>query len=181
MDEDAQVVVCTGSPRDYASRARLVARLGLQRHRYATVVHPGAHLGSGTTLGAATVVLAGCVTTCDVHVRDHVAVMPHVTLTHDNMIEAVATLASAVTLGGAAHVGTGAYLGARSAVREGVRVGEWSLLGMGSVLLHDLAPRTVAYGVPALPVRAAEVDLPEPPTPDIAVSAVPPSQKEHLS
>jgi acetyltransferase-like isoleucine patch superfamily enzyme len=78
-------------------------------------------------------------------------------------------------------VGTGAYLGARSAVREGVRVGDWSLLGIGSVLLHDLAPRTVAYGVPALPVRAAEVNLPEPPTPDISMSAISPSQKEHLA
>ncbi len=38
----ARLVVCAGSPRDHAVRARLVRRLGLPRERYATVVHPTA-------------------------------------------------------------------------------------------------------------------------------------------
>lgn len=158
-DSDAAVVVGTGNPRDYASRARIVARCALPAERYGTVVHPAAQLGTGTTLGRGTVILAGAVTTCQVRVGDHVAVMPHVTLTHDDQVESYATLASGVTLGGGVTVGRGAYLGARAMVREGVSIGEWSLVGMGSLLLHDLPPRVVAYGSPAVPVRPAHVTL----------------------
>jgi acetyltransferase-like isoleucine patch superfamily enzyme len=76
------------------------------------------------------------------------------------------------------HVGTGAYLGARSVVREGVRVGDWSLLGMGSLLLRDLPPRTAAYGAPAVPVRDAELNVPRALTSALETSPVPPPIKE---
>ena len=45
----ALVVVCTGNPRDYASRYRIVQRLGLDPERYARIVHPTAAVGSGTS------------------------------------------------------------------------------------------------------------------------------------
>jgi sugar O-acyltransferase (sialic acid O-acetyltransferase NeuD family) len=181
QDSDASVVVGTGNPRDYASRARIVARCALPADRYATIVHPAAHLGAGTTIGAGTVILAGVVATCEVSIGHHVAVMPHVTLTHDDHIEDYATLTSGVALGGGVTVGRGAYLGARATVREGVSVGEWSLLGMGSLLLHDLPPSTVAYGAPAVPVRAAQVQLPDTLIADLSPSPASPPKKEHLA
>jgi sugar O-acyltransferase (sialic acid O-acetyltransferase NeuD family) len=156
---DVAVVICTGNPRDYASRARIVALLELDESRFATIAHPGVHLGAGTTVGHGSVLLANVVTTCDVQIGNHVSVMPQVTFTHDDVVEDFATLAAGVTLGGAVRVSEGAYLGARAVVREGVTVGAWSLLGMGSVLTRDLPARVVAYGSPAVIVRKADVRL----------------------
>lgn len=146
---DARVVVATGRPDNFTSRARIVARLGLAPQRYATVVHPGAHLAAGTGVGEGTVVLAGAVATAGVRIGAHVAVMPQVVLTHDDVVGDFATLASSVALAGGVEVGEGAYLGAATLVRQGLRVGAWSLVGMGSLVLEDVPEGRTWFGRPA--------------------------------
>ena len=147
---DAQVVVATGRPDDYTSRPRIVAHLGLPPERYATIVHPGAHLAGDTLVGPGTVVLAGTVATAGVRIGAHVAVMPQVVLTHDDVVDEFATLASGVTLAGGVDVGRGAYVGASSQVRQGLTLGAWSLVGMGSLILCDVPEARIWFGRPAV-------------------------------
>ena len=47
----------------------------------------------------------------------------------------------------------GAYLGLRSTVLAGVTVGEYAIVGAGSVVTADVAPYTMVAGVPARVVR----------------------------
>ena len=152
----AAVVVCVGSPRDYAVRARIVRRLGLPDDRFGTVVHPSAEVGAGCAVGPGSVLLAQVVLTADARIGAHVAVMPHTVITHDDVVDDYTTIASGVRLGGAVRVGRGAYLGAGALVREGTSVGAWSLVGMGSVVLRDVPPGEVWAGNPARYLRAAE-------------------------
>ncbi|WP_078988559.1 NeuD/PglB/VioB family sugar acetyltransferase [Streptomyces sp. WM6372] len=152
---DARVVVCVGSPRDYAVRARLVRRLALPESRYATVVHPTAAVSASSVLGPGSVLLAHCVLTAAVRVGAHVAVMPHTVLTHDDTVGDFATLASGVRLGGGVRLGRGAYVGAGALVRENTTVGAWSLTGMGSTVLADVPPGEVWAGSPARRLREA--------------------------
>ena len=155
---DAGIVVCVGNPRNYTARRSIVRRLGLPPERYATVVHPAAHIGAGSVVGPGTVLLAGTVLTADVTVRSHVAVMPHAVLTHDDRIADFVTIASGVRLGGGAVLEQGAYVGAGALVREGATVGAWSLIGMGSVVLHDVPTGEVWAGNPARLLRTAFVE-----------------------
>ena len=155
-----RLVVCVGNPRDYFARARIVERLALPTGRYATVVHPFAHVSQTSKVGVGSVLLAGAVLTADAVVGRHVAVMPQAVVTHDAVVEDFATLASGVRLGGGTRIGTGAYLGAGALVREGVRIGAWSQIGMGSVVLHDVPDGEVWVGNPARRLR--DVQRPEP-------------------
>ena len=151
----AWVVVCTGSPRDYGSRTRIVARLALPAARYATLVHPAAAVSRSSSLGPGSVLLAGVVLTASVRVGAHVAVMPHVTLTHDNVVEDFVTIASGVRLGGGARVESGAYVGAGALIREGRTVGRGALVGMGAVVTRDVPANEVWAGNPARFLRHA--------------------------
>ncbi|MFE8949723.1 acetyltransferase [Streptomyces sp. NPDC007856] len=153
---EARVVICVGNPRDYAARARLVRRLGLPADRYATVIHPTAVVSATSGIGPGSVLLAHCVLTAAVRVGAHVAVMPQVVLTHDDVVEDFATLASGVRMGGGARLERGAYVGSGALVREGTTVGAWSLIGMGSSVLGDVPPGEVWVGSPARRLRAAE-------------------------
>src|SRR5689334_7442632 len=145
----ASVVVCTGRPGNYLSRPRIVEALGLPPERYATIIHPSASVSGTSRVGPGTVVLAGTVLTAAVTVGSHVAVMPHVTLTHDDIISDFATTASGVCLGGGVHVGRCVYLGAGALVREHRSIGPCSLVGMGAVVTRDIPPHEIWAGVPA--------------------------------
>lgn len=153
----AAVVVCVGNPRDYGSRERIVQRLELPADRYATVIHPAAEVGAGSTVGPGAVLLAGVVLTADVTVGAHVAVMPQAVLTHDGVVGDYGTIASGVRLGGGAVLAPGSYVGAGALVRENVTVGARSMIGMGSVVLRDVPPDEVWAGNPARYIRSAHL------------------------
>ena len=151
------VVVCTGRPEDYVSRLRIVGELGLPTARYATIIHPAAVVSASSSIGPGCVLLAQVVLTAAVRVGAHVAIMPQVVLTHDDVVEDFATLASGVRLGGSVHVGRAAYVGAGALVREGRSVGTCSLVGMGAVVTRDIPADEVWAGAPARYLRAASV------------------------
>jgi sugar O-acyltransferase (sialic acid O-acetyltransferase NeuD family) len=146
---ESEVVVATGRPDNFTSRASIVRDLRLPSSRYATVVHPGAALAGDTSVGCGSVVLAGVVATAGVRIGAHVAVMPHAVLTHEVRVADFATLASGVALAGGVRVGMGAYLGAGTMLRQGLGVGEWAMTGMGSLVLEDVPDRRQWFGAPA--------------------------------
>jgi sugar O-acyltransferase (sialic acid O-acetyltransferase NeuD family) len=150
---DAQVVVCTGHPGNFASKRKIVELLGLSPDRYATVVHPAAVVPPSCQIGPGSVLLAGTVVTADVRIGAHVAVMPQVVLTHDDEVGEYAILGAGVRLAGGVRVGTGAYVGSGALVRENRSVGASALVGMGAVVTRDIPPGEVWAGVPARFVR----------------------------
>jgi len=148
---DAAVVLCPGRG---AARAALAARLrGGGPVRFATVVDPSCVVPPSCEVGEGSVLLAGTVLTASVRVGRHVVCMPHVTLTHDDVVEDHVTIAAGVRLGGRVRVADGAYLGMGAMVRQDLVVGAGATLGMGAVLLEDLPPGGTWAGVPARPVR----------------------------
>jgi len=158
----AHVVVCTGRPGNHFSRFAIVRRLRLAPDRYATIVHPAASIAATAVIGHGSVILAGVVATAQCWIGSHVAVMPVVSITHDDRIGDFATLASGVRLGGGVAVELGAYLGAGALVREALTVGAWSLVAMGAVVTRAVPPAEMWAGVPAR--RRGTVEVP----PDVA-------------
>jgi acetyltransferase-like isoleucine patch superfamily enzyme len=55
------------------------------------------------------------------------------------------------------EIGSGAYIGAGVTILPGVKVGEVSIIGAGSVVNKDVAPRTGVAGVPAKEFRKIEM------------------------
>jgi sugar O-acyltransferase (sialic acid O-acetyltransferase NeuD family) len=148
----AQLVVCIGRGTARRSVVDRLARLGVERSRFATVVDPQVVVPEGCEVLEGSVLLAGTVLTADVRIGRHVVVMPNVTLTHDAVIEDFATLCAGVTLGGEVRVGEAAYLGMASSVRERLEIGAGSVLGMAAALLQPLPAGETWAGVPARPL-----------------------------
>ena len=141
-----KLLICAGKG---SSRAAIAARLGLDDSRYATHIHGSAALGSSVSVGCGSIILAGCVATCDISVGRHTVLMPQVVLTHDNVLEDYCTLAAGAKLAGRVTVGHRAYLGTNAAVREDVQIGADAVLGMGSALLRDMPAEQIWAGNPA--------------------------------
>jgi acetyltransferase EpsM len=68
---------------------------------------------------------------------------------HECVIEDGAHICPGVHLGGKVTIGRAAWVGIGSTVSDRVHIGEYSVVGAGSLVLDDIPPKVVAYGVPA--------------------------------
>jgi sugar O-acyltransferase (sialic acid O-acetyltransferase NeuD family) len=146
---EALVCACVASPDDPTRRLRLVARLDLPAERYATLVHPAAVVAASSTVGPGSVLHAGTVLTADVELGAHVAVMPAVVLTHDDVVRDGVTFGARASVGGSVTIERGAYIGAGALVREKLAVGAGAVVGMGAVVTRPVPAGEVWAGVPA--------------------------------
>ena len=129
---DARFVNCIGSTVTYRRRPEILARTGLPLDRFGTVIHPTASVSASAEIGPDTVLFQHVTLAAKCRLGAHVTVLPQSVVSHDCMVEDYSILAGGVSLSGAVHVERCCYLGANSAVRSRLRVGEGSLVGMGS-------------------------------------------------
>jgi sugar O-acyltransferase (sialic acid O-acetyltransferase NeuD family) len=132
---------------DNATRERIAA--GQPRRGWATVIHPQAQVDPSARIGPGAVVFAGAIVQAEAQIGAHVIVNTGATIDHDCVIEDFAHIAPGAHLAGGVHVGRGALLGIGSAAVPGVSIGDWTTVGAGAVVTHDLPERVVAVGVPA--------------------------------
>jgi sugar O-acyltransferase (sialic acid O-acetyltransferase NeuD family) len=157
VHREAWLLATVASPADGDRRRRLVRRVEQLSPcaSWATMIHPRCELGTSTTIGRGSVLLANVVATSSVEIGRHVVVMPGTILTHDDRIGDYVTIASGVRLGGGVRAAEAAYIGAGALVREGVSIGAGAVVGMGAVVLHDVPAGEVWAGNPARCIGAA--------------------------
>jgi sugar O-acyltransferase (sialic acid O-acetyltransferase NeuD family) len=150
---DAALLLCVGAGTGRRALAERLRALGIDEHRYATVVDASVRIPSTCSVGAGSILLAGTVMTTDVVIGSNVVVMPNVVLTHDVRLGDFATLASGVSLGGGVSVHSAAYVGMNAAVRQRVVIGAGAIVGMGAAVLEDVPDGETWVGVPAHPIQ----------------------------
>jgi len=143
---DVFVVCGVGAPE---VRYQMVQRVHALGNSFATLVHPNVVMSRWVTLGKGVVVTAGCILTNQIQIGDHVHLNHNCTVGHDTVLESFVTLAPGVHVSGNVHIEEGAYLGTGTSIIEKRRVGAWSIVGAGSVVIKDIPPNTTAVGVPA--------------------------------
>jgi sugar O-acyltransferase (sialic acid O-acetyltransferase NeuD family) len=131
---------------DNAARRRIVESFDCE---WLTAVHPRAIVDATVRLGRGTVVFAGAVIQPDTVIGDHVIVNTSVVIDHDCVVERYAHVGPTACLTGGVRVGEGALVGAGSVTIPGVNVGAWAVIGAGAAVTADVAPLSLALGVPA--------------------------------
>ncbi len=56
-------------------------------------------------------------------------------------------------LGGSCNIGNNVYISMSSTLRDNIKIGDDAIIGMGSVVVKDVDPKTTVYGVPAKPIK----------------------------
>jgi acetyltransferase-like isoleucine patch superfamily enzyme len=84
-----------------------------------------------------------------VTVGAHVWLGSGCTIGHDATIEDCAMIAPRALLSGFVRVGVAAYVGGGACVRQRVTIGTRALVGLGGVVISDVAPASTVVGNPA--------------------------------
>jgi sugar O-acyltransferase (sialic acid O-acetyltransferase NeuD family) len=150
--EPLAVAVAVGNP---ASRAAAVARLTSPQLSFPMLVHPRVALApyQRIVIGEGSLVLQGCILTCDIRLGRFVLLNLGCTVGHDAVLEDFCSLMPHANVSGAAQLEAGVYLGTNATIIQGVRVGANTIVGAGAVAVRDLPANTTAVGVPARELR----------------------------
>jgi acetyltransferase EpsM len=143
---------------DNATRQRIAEDLVRRGRRLETILHPHTAISPRATIGEGTIAVAGSVVNAGARVGRCVILNTLSSVGHDCVVEDFAQIAPGVNLGGGAVIERGAFLGIGAKVAPLARIGAWSIVGAGSVVLGDLPARSFCHGTPARVVRPLAAD-----------------------
>ncbi|HEY0313507.1 MAG TPA: acetyltransferase [Allosphingosinicella sp.] len=146
-----EICLALGDP---AERRRLARRF--ETHRFASlaaataIVSPSARIGTGALLCDHSLVNAAA--TVGAHFQGNV--FSHVS--HDCVVGDFVTFAPRVSCNGWVEIGDDVFVGAGAVIRNGsrerpLRIGAGAVIGMGAIVVADVAPGSVVVSPPARP------------------------------
>ncbi len=148
--DNFEIVIAIGEP---AVRINLKNKLLENGIKLGIVVDPSAIISPTAKLGAGVIVTSDCIIASSVIIGENVAINVKSIVGHDIVLDNDVVLSSMVNIGGACKIGTGTYLGMGCLIKEGLEIGEEVIVGMGSVVHHNIPSRMIALGNPARPMR----------------------------
>jgi sugar O-acyltransferase (sialic acid O-acetyltransferase NeuD family) len=149
-----------GSDRSFRRRPAIIDGLGLTPDDFATVVHPGASVSRRAVVGRGVCINACVSVGGGVSLGDHVWLGAGCAIGHDTAVGDFSVVAPGAVVSGFVRVGRCCYLGSRAAVRPGVMVEAECMVGMGAVVLRDVAAGTTVVGNPARVLRPRGAAVP---------------------
>jgi len=143
---------------DNYSREQMAQRIReiLPGARFATVIHPSCQLGGDVQIGEGCVLMPGSIVNQGSRIGDFCILNTRSSLDHDSEMKNFSSIAPGVTTGGNVQIGVGSCACIGAVIVEKVTIGDYTVVGAGSLLLNSLPDRVVAYGVPAKIIRRRE-------------------------
>lgn len=141
----------------YAMRNAKFARSRIQRFKdmnipeeaFATFIHPKVHTSGNRGIGKGSLLCASVNLSFGVKVSNHNHLYGNSFIGHDSTIKDYAWIANNSAVGARCLIGEGAHLGTNCSLRENVRIGPYAIVGIGAVILADVAEGAIAVGNPA--------------------------------
>ena len=120
---------------------------------FVSIVDPSTFISRTARIGRGCVFYPHCFVGLNAVVDDLVFCMTSSVINHDNVIGSWNVLTTGVQLAGNVTIEPECYLGQSSTIRQYLKIGRHSLIGMGAVVLKDVAPDSVMAGNPARWIR----------------------------
>lgn len=120
---------------------------------YVSAVHPNAEIGKDVQIGRGSVVMPGVTINANAIIANHCILNTNASLDHDGFMNNFSSLAPNVCVGGNFILGRGSAICLGTNIIENITVGEYSVVGAGSLLVGNVSDCLMVYGAPAKIVR----------------------------
>lgn len=138
---------------DNALRHKLFNRAVDIGFQMINAISPFSYVSESVQLGNGIVIMPGTVVNAGSSIADNVIVNTSSSIDHDCIIDKSCHIAPGSHLAGNVHVGEGTFVGIGTTIIDNIRVGKWSALGGGSVVVNPIPDRCLALGAPAKVIR----------------------------
>ena len=120
---------------------------------FVSAVHSNAQIGKDVQIGKGSVVMPGVTINANAIIGNHCILNTNSSLDHDGFMNNYSSLAPNVCVGGNFILGRGSAICLGTNIIENITVGEYSIIGAGSLLVGNVSSCLVVYGAPAKIVR----------------------------
>lgn len=150
----SKVTIAVGEPSTRITMMEKALDAGLV---LANAISPHAFLSPLCEIGAGVTIAPFCSIQARAKIEINATVNTMSIIGHDVLVKTGAVISSMVNLGGAVQCGAHSYIGMGTSVKEGLTIGKWSIISMGSVVYKDIPDAVIAVGNPARPSRRNEL------------------------
>lgn len=142
--QDINAIIAIG---DNKTRKAIADKLDYVR--WISIIHPEAYVHTSVRLGEGSVVFAKAIIQPDTVIGNHCIVNTGSTIDHDCTIGNYVHIAPGVNLAGEVCLEEGVFCGIGSKAITGIKIGKWTTIGAGGVVVNDLPEGSIAVGIPA--------------------------------
>lgn len=149
IEHDA-IIVAIG---DNSIRRCQFEEFRIKGERFFIARHPRSIIASNVTIGAGSMICAGAVVNPGSAIGANVILNTGCTIDHHNQLGDHVHVAPGVSFGGEVTVGKGTLVGIGATVIPRCSIGEWCIIGAGSLVTRSLPNHVLAVGAPARIIR----------------------------
>ena len=117
------------------------------------LIHPDVNIPKSTQIGEGTIICKFVSVTCDISIGKNVYIHPMACIGHDAIIGENTVISSFVDVAGSCNIGNCTFLAINVILKQGISIGNKTIVGMGSIVHRDLPDRVIALGNPARPMK----------------------------
>lgn len=120
---------------------------------FPSLIHPRAWISENVYYSIGTIIYPDVLIDVEVNIGDFVQINKSSTIGHDTVINNYVTISPGVNLGGFNNVGEGCMIGINSCTIQKINLGNWGIIGAGSVVVKDTTARSTYVGNPSKKIK----------------------------
>ena len=149
---DAYFVCAVGASK---VREKIVENLKAVNHdiQFGTIIDPSVEISDLVKIGEGSIICAHTIITVNIEIGSHVIINLDCTVGHDAVLQDFVTLYPSVNVSGITEIGHAVEMGTGVQIIQGKKVGEYSIVGAGAIVVKDIPANCTAVGSPAKPIK----------------------------
>lgn len=140
-----EFVIANGEPK---ARSSLYQKLKIHGYPMTRLIAQNGEISPSSRMGEGCIIFPGRLSP-DVRIGDNVLIESGAEIGHDACIGSHCVLNSMSFIGGYVNIGMRTYIAPGALLRDRITVGGDAIIGLGAVVIHDMADRQIVAGNPA--------------------------------
>ena len=148
LNDNIALVVAVGNPK---TKKKIIEKIYNHKIDYPVLIHPSVIIENSrfVEIGEGSIICAGNILTTNIILGKHVLLNLSCTIGHEVNICDYSSFMPSCNISGEVFIGECSYWGTASKVINQKKIGNNTVVGAGSLLIHDVPDNATVVGVPA--------------------------------